>query len=818
MKTRTDVPDKFKQFIADYQAPQTIVTDGAKEFTSETFEEICREKGVRHEISSPYTPEENGKSERLWSTLMNTTRCLLSSANMPNTFWTYALNHAVFVKNRCIHSSIDCTPFELMFGYQPDLKDVRVFGSLAFAYVEKQFRSKLDQRAEPCLFLGYKPKSNCSIVAIYNSSLGPSIRVTRNVKVIEKPFFTSKYSPYSTSLQLRLDSTEQMEHHDLVPAAIPQPSLADDVDIQDESDNQIDQQTPDATVTENNDETPTSSQVTDDSEGNLWRSTRRRKPPDFYGIPIQSSVVEEALYSAPDTSLPIDTEDALAKRHWKEAMEKEVHSLRQLRVWDLVDKPESANVIDSKWHFSIKRDDSGAISRYKARFVAKGFAQRFGEDYFETFSPTCRLSTIRLILNFAAQSGCQIKQLDVKTAYLYAPIDTDVYIQQPKGFEVRDGNGKLKVCKLLKSIYGLKQSGRNWHLALKSHLETLGLTSSNNDPALFFSVNNHRKCLVAAWVDDIVYTSNDPDFVSTFERHITKRFTVSECSDLRWFLGMQINVTKNHIHVNQKQCIEDMLISYNMVDCKTFPTPLPEKITLTRGDSTEDNKEMSDKPYRALVGSLNYLASTCRPDIAYAAHTLSSFLEKPGLPHWNAAKHVLRYLKGTKNFGLFFRHHPDGITLTGCSDANWGGNVDNMKSTSGFCFFLNDASGAISWMSKLQSTVATSTAEAELLACHAAALEMQYFSNLLNELHIVSNTPSILLCDNQAAIALCSISLKHGMTKHFAVKVSFIRDCLEKKLFTLSYQPSEHMIADTLTKPLGPTKCSRFVKKLLGVA
>ena len=220
---------------------------------------------------------------------------------------------------------------------------------------------------------------------------------------------------------------------------------------------------------------------------------------------------------------------------------------------------------------------------------------------------------------------------------------------------------------------------------------------------------------------------------------------------------MQIDVTKNHIHVNQKQYIEDMLTTYNMVDCKTFSTPLPEKITLTKDDSTADYKEMSGKPYRALVGSLNYLATTCRSDIAYAAHTLSSFLEKPGKPHWNAAKHVLRYLKGTKHYGLFFRHHPEGITLTGFSDANWGGNI-YMKSTSGFCLFFNDASGAISWMSKLQSTVATSTAEAELLACHAASLEMQYFSNLLNELQIVSNTPSILFCNNQAAISLCSNS------------------------------------------------------------
>ena len=138
-------------------------------------------------------------------------------------------------------------------------------------------------------------------------------------------------------------------------------------------------------------------------------------------------------------------------------MEKEVQSLRQLRVWDLVDKPESANVIGSRWHFSIKRDGPGAMSSYKARFVAKVVAQKFGEDYFGTFSPTPRLSAIRLLLNFAAQFRCPIKQLDVKTAFLDAPIDIDVYIQQPKDFEVRDGKGNLKVYKLLKSIYGLKQ-------------------------------------------------------------------------------------------------------------------------------------------------------------------------------------------------------------------------------------------------------------------------------------------------------------------------------------------------------------------------
>ena len=335
---------------------------------------------------------------------------------------------------------------------------------------------------------------------------------------------------------------------------------------------------------------------------------------------------------------------------------------------------------------------------------------------------------------------------------------------------------------------------------------------------MFFSVNSCSQCLVAAWVDDIVYTSNDPDFVSTFDRHIAKRFTVSECSDLRWFLGMQIDVTKNHIHVNQKQYIEDMLTTYNMVECKNLSTPLPKKITLTKDDSTADDKEMSGKPYRALVGSPNYLATTCTPDIVYAAQTLSSFLEKPGIPTWNAAKHVLRYLKGTKHYGLFFRHHPEGITLTGFSVANLGGNIDNMKSTFGFYLFFNNASRAISWMSKLQLTVATSTAEAELLVCHAASLAMQNFFNLLNELQIVSNTPSILFCDYQAAISLCANSLKHGRTKHFAVKVSFIRDCLEKMLFNVLYKLSKDMIADTLTKPLGPTKCSKLVKKLLGVA
>ena len=224
---------------------------------------------------------------------------------------------------------------------------------------------------------------------------------------------------------------------------------------------------------------------------------------------------------------------------------------------------------------------------------------------------------------------------------------------------------------------------------------------------------------------------------------------------------------------------------------------------------------MSKTNYRSLIGCLNYLALSSRPDICFASNALSSFVENPGEVHWKAAKRVLRYLRGTMEQTLTFRKTQI-LDLLSFSDADWAGNIDNRRSTSGFCFKLSESSGAISWGCKAQKTVATSTAEAEFNSVVEASKEAIHLSGILEDLGISCKLPLKIFVDNQACIALSKHSMHHGKTKHFAIKLHFVRELVENQKLELSYLTTENMPADILTKSLGIRKHSHFRTYLLG--
>ena len=226
--------------------------------------------------------------------------------------------------------------------------------------------------------------------------------------------------------------------------------------------------------------------------------------------------------------------------------------------------------------------------------------------------------------------------------------------------------------------------------------------------------------------------------------------------------------------------------------------------------------EMQKLDYRGLVGCLNYLSTTTRPDIAFGSHLLSSFLENPGLAHWVAAKHVLRYLQGTKSHKLSYRYDSSGIDLLGFTDADYGGNIDSRRSTSGYCFYLQKNSGMVSWRSKLQTTVALSTAEAEVTAATAGAQELVHLHGVLTDIGIIQTLPLTIMVDNQACMALVKNPVQQGKTKHFAIKLHFIRDLYINKFLVLSYLQTDLMPADILTKFLGRLKTTRFSDIILG--
>ena len=286
--------------------------------------------------------------------------------------------------------------------------------------------------------------------------------------------------------------------------------------------------------------------------------------------------------------------------------------------------------------------------------------------------------------------------------------------------------------------------------------------------------------MICVWVDDIIFYCPETDFYQWFEGKMSYKFIISECSDLKWFLGMKFEVSDGIIEISQETFIDNLLIKFGMSDCKSVSTPLVEKQKFTKFAQT-DKPDIDNTTYRSLVGSLNLLALSTRPDLSQAAHALGSFLEVPKMEHWIAAKHVLRYLKGTKHLNLTFRKATSvDDNLAGYSDSDWAGNIDNRKSTIGFCFNMCKNSGSISWASKIQNSIATSSAEAKVYACVSAAQELVYLKGILAELkHHVPSRPSLFV-DNQACIALSNQTSHHSNTKHFAIKEHYLRDLCEE--------------------------------------
>ena len=284
--------------------------------------------------------------------------------------------------------------------------------------------------------------------------------------------------------------------------------------------------------------------------------------------------------------IPKKGKEALADPDWQEAMKKEFDSLEQNKVWQLV-RNRGAKPMGSRWHFALKYGHSGEHSRFKAGIVAKGFSQVEGRDFHEKYSPAIKMSTIRIALSLAIQNRYQLRQIDIKTAYMNAKLDEDILMKQPERFEKFDEEGKLLVCLLKKSLYGLKQSGRNWPRTPKSYLEELSFESSVFDECMFVRrVVGEIEGLIYLWDDDIIICGADENFCSWFENKISEKFEISEISDLKWFLGMKIDYSGNEIRISQDKYVEKLISRFKMTEAKPVTTPLGGNEKLTKGDVT----------------------------------------------------------------------------------------------------------------------------------------------------------------------------------------------------------------------------------------
>ena len=760
VRQKSEVFSKFKEFEKTFsnecgQRVTRLRTDNGGEYTSKEFQEYLKAQGIHHEMTVPHSPQQNGVAERKNRTLVEAARSMLSHAKLPKMYWAEAVATAAYIQNRLPTSVLKQeTPYERWCGKKPDMRHMRVFGCVAYAHIPDEHRRKLDKKTEKLRFVGYA--NNAKGYRLYDEEKR-RIVIRRDVICNESNFDWKQEAEVTHSEN---DTTMEMD------------------ECETEDDKVI-------------------------VESTVRTSSRVRRAPKKYGYDeYADTVTVEHHANMCCVAEPVTLKEARMSpnaKEWQEAADLEYESLLENETWDLVELPKGRKAVGSRWLFKVKHHGDGRLERYKCRLVAKGYSQLYGADYDETFAPVVRFSSIRTLLSFAVQNNLHVHQMDVVTAFLNGHLEEEIYMEQPEGY-VKPGQEHL-VCRLEKSIYGLKQSPRCWSKSFTEFMTKIGFTQSTSDPCVFVRSGQELEIL-AVYVDDLILITESTERMNELKMALNERYKMKDMGELSHILGISVvqDKGKNRVLLHQKQYLETILQKYGMENANPVATPADPNVKLRKSDGVSN--PVNPSTYQSMVGSLLYAAMATRPDIAQAVSAVSKFNANPDAAHLTAVKRIFRYLKGTVNLALKYEQSDSGA-LIGFSDSDWAGDQDDRRSTTGNMFLLNG--GPVSWLSKKQVTVALSTAEAEYVALSQAAQEATWMRRLLSDLRMEA-TSTVILEDNQGAIAIAKNPVNHSRTKHIDIRYHYIRECVQNGQIELQYCPTDEMKADILTKPLTKQK------------
>lgn len=780
--------DKIKEFIEQNENQlgkrlKILRTDRGGEFLNKKMQKFFKNKGIIHQLTAPYTPEQNGVAERKNRSLMEMARCMLYDANIHIKFWAEAVNNANYIQNRLSSVSVNKTPFELWFGRPPNLSHIRIFGSAAYVHVEKQKRKKLDDVAVKCILVGYSEESKA--FRLLNTDTN-NIIISRNVKFLESNDFLDVPKKDNNSDENMVISVSTINSTNVSPLA-----------HEEEDNNSISTEEfcgfeSAGEFSSSSDEEILNNDVTINPDDTPRTSSRSNKgiPPKKYGYKI---CVEDD---------PTNFGEAMSRsdgKRWLMAMEEEMRALHENKTWDLVELPRDGNLVGCKWVFKVKHKFNGE-KEYRARLVAKGFSQKYGENYDEVFAPVVKQATFRSLLAIASYRNMKVRHVDVKTAFLYGDLDTDIYLKQPEGFIIP---GKENyVCKLNRSLYGLKQSARCWNLRINKILIDSGFRRGKAEPCLYVKSDTNSITYVLIYVDDIIVASKTDEQIEDVLRILKSHFAITELGDLRLYLGIEVSYNNGLYYLSQERYIEKILNEFDLQDVKISSIPMdPGYLKETTNNLLENNIL-----YRKAIGSLLYISNNTRPDIAFAVSILSRKITCPNERDWTEVKRVLKYLKGTKDLKLLVGSKSE-LELNGFADADWAGDINDRKSTSGFIFKLGDA--VISYASRKQANVTLSSTEAEYVALAEASQELLWIMQLMKEFEINISSP-VIFEDNQSCLKILQDEKISPRSKHIDVKFYFVRDLYRSNSVLFNYCPTKSMLADILTKPLQKVNICKF--------
>ncbi|KAJ9709816.1 hypothetical protein PVL29_001334 [Vitis rotundifolia] len=778
------------------------------------FAKFLQEHGIVAQYTMPGSPNQNGVAEIRNRTLLDMVRSMLSSSKLPKFLWTEALKTAVYILNRVPTKAVPKTPFELLKGWKPSLRHMRVWGCSSEVRIYNPQEKKLDPRTISGYFIGYAEKSKG--YRFYCPSHSTRIVESRNAKFLEYDLVSgsdqvrnivsdidhTESQPSTSSDRLFIvHNTPQVQTGvertiDEVQPVIEVPQVVDNIPV-----DQVDQELPN--TSEQQVEPHTSSE---DIGATLRRSARTKRSaiPSDYVVYLQ-----ECDYNIGAENDPESFSQAMSCKEselWYNAMKDEMSSMKCNDVWDLVELPNGAKTIDSL----------GNIERYKARLVAKGFTQKEGIDYTETFSPVSKKDSLRIILALVAHFDLELQQMDVKTAFLNGELEEEVYMKQPEGFPSSDG--EQLVCKLKKSIYGLKQASRQWYLKFHNIISSFGFEENVMDQCIYLKVSGSKFCFLVLYVDDILLATNDKGLLHEVKQFLSKNFDMKDMGEASYVIGIKIHRDrfKGILDLSQETYINKVLERFRMKNCSPSVSPIVkgDRFNLDQCPKNDlEREQMKNIPYASAVGSLMYAQVCTRPDIAFAVGMLGRYQSNPGIDHWKAAKKVMRYLQGTKDYKLMYRRTSN-LEVVGYSDSDFAGCVDSRKSTSGYIFIL--AGGAISWRSVKQSMTATSTMEAEFISCFEATSHGVWLKSFISGLRVMDSIsrPLSIYCDNSAAVFMAKNNKSGSRNKHIDIKYLAIRERVKEKKVVIEHISTELMIADPLTKGMPPLKFKDHVMNM----
>lgn len=828
-------------------------SDNGTEFKNQGMKVLCEFEGIQQEFSAPNTPQQNGEIERANRTILETARSMCQASKLTLSVWAEAVNAAVYIRNRVPNKRTgEKTPYELFHGRKPDVSNLMKFGQEVHVLDSSRGISKFSAKTKEAYIVGFGERFNtyrclmadstevlitADVVAAKHSVArkeqlernrpwitfmierseseiesgeAPERETSRNTASMDNIDCDCRRNPSTIDLQNEDDDiarrnctqevllpplecastqeTQQLNSASRIPVRVATASAAESApEVSTVNDTQVraDRIAVDASTSRVK-QRSTVEWILKDREPRNTKSVYAKRPFSAKVACVEPKSFDEAL-------------EAGDAKNWREAISAELEAHKTNKTWEIVPRSRDVNEISAKWIFKVKHDSRGNVERYKARLVARGFTQVEGVDYNEIFAPVVRMDSVRLLISLSVQFDLKYRQFDIATAFLNGEIEEELYLIPPEGLKVAEGY----TCRLRKSLYGLKQSPRCWNTKFAEMLKIFDMKQTTSDPCVYVATEPDLIYL-AIYVDDGLVFAKSQKIIDRLFGYLTKHFEV-RIVDSSCFIGVEIRDCRSSdgsIYLNQRGYIKRTLERFNMLDCKAVSTPIETGHSLNKPEVLEGDI-LTGIPYAEAVGSLMYCALATRPDLAQSLSILSKYNSCPREQHWQGVKRVLRYLKGTLDFGLAYRkvNEPRIICYT---DADWAGDHANRRSISGMVSFLS--SGPISYKSQQQPVVALSTTESEYIAAAIAVKELIWLQRFISELKAPIPTGATLKCDNQSAIKLIRNPEFHQRTKHIDIRYHFIKERYLDKCFEPEYVDTHSQKADIFTKPLSADK------------